>query len=71
MNAFNELKLDRAFSLLLDTLMQKHLDKITPNVSDTWTADELFLKVRGMKYLYALLDDETRFWIAKEIADSK
>ena len=35
-------------------------------------ADELFLKVHGnMKYLYALMDDETRFWIAKEVADTK
>lgn len=53
-------------------LMAKYLDKITPQVSDTWRADELFLKVRGnMKYLYALMDDETRFWIAKEVADTK
>ena len=53
-------------------LMEKYLDKITPQVSDIWRADELFLKVRGnMKYLYALMDDETRFWIAKEVADSK
>ena len=28
-------------------LMEKYLDKITPNVSDTWRADELFLKVKG------------------------
>jgi transposase-like protein len=46
-------------------LMEKYLDKITPNVSDTWRADELFLKVKGnMKYLYALMDDQTRYWIA-------
>jgi transposase-like protein len=53
-------------------LMEKYLDKITPNVSDTWRADELFLKMRGnMKYLYALMDDQTRFWIAQEVADTK
>jgi transposase-like protein len=53
-------------------LMDKYLDKITPNVSDTWRADELFLKVKGnMKYLYALMDDQTRFWIAQEVADTK
>ncbi len=53
-------------------LMEKYLDRITPNVSDTWRADELFLKVKGnMKYLYALMDDQTRFWIAKEVADTK
>lgn len=53
-------------------LMQKYLEKITPQVSDTWRADELYLKIKGdMKYLFALMDDETRFWIAQEVADSK
>jgi len=52
--------------------MRKYLDKITPQVSDTWRADELFLKVRGdMKYLYAMMDNDTRFWIAQQVADSK
>jgi transposase-like protein len=52
--------------------MEKYLDKITPNVFDTWRADELYLKVKGnMKYLYALMDDQTRFWIAQEVADTK
>jgi hypothetical protein len=26
---------------------------------------------RYMKYVFALMDDETRFWLASEIADSK
>jgi transposase-like protein len=53
-------------------LMEKYLDRISPHVSNTWRADELFLKVKGnMKYLYALMDDETRFWIAKEVSDTK
>jgi len=53
-------------------LMQKYLDKITPQVSDTWATDELFLKVKGnMKYLYAMMDEQTRFWIAQEVADTK
>jgi transposase-like protein len=52
--------------------MEKYLERITPQVSDTWRADELFLKVHGnMKYLYALMDDQTRFWIAQEIAHTK
>ena len=52
--------------------MERYLDKITPNVGDTWRADELFLKVKGnMKYLYALMDDQTRFWIAQEVAETK
>jgi putative transposase len=53
-------------------LMEKYLDKITPQVSDVWRADELYLKVKGnMKYLFAMMDDETRYWIAQEVADSK
>src|SRR5208282_4548494 len=53
-------------------LMEKYLDKITPQVGDVWRADELYLKMRGdTKYLYALMDDETRFWIAKEVANTK
>jgi transposase-like protein len=53
-------------------LMEKYLDKITPQVSDTWAADELFLKVKGnLKYLYAMMDEQTRFWIAQEVADTK
>lgn len=41
-------------------------------MSDAWRADELYLKVKGdMKYLFALMDDETRFWIAQEVADIK
>ncbi|HKI09581.1 MAG TPA: DDE-type integrase/transposase/recombinase [Nitrososphaeraceae archaeon] len=32
--------------------------------------DELFLKVKGNnKYLFALMDDETRFWIAQQVED--
>jgi len=53
-------------------LMGSYIDKIIPNVSDTWRADELWLKVKGdMKYLFALMDDETRFWIAQEVAETK
>ena len=53
-------------------LMEKCLEQIKPQVSETWRADELYLKVKGnMKYLYAMMDDETRFWIAQEVADTK
>lgn len=48
------------------------LKKLKPNVGDVWRADELWLKVNvDMKYLFALMDDETRFCIAQEIADTK
>jgi transposase-like protein len=53
-------------------LMQKYLEKIVPQVGDTWRADEVWVKVKGdLKYVFALMDDETRFWIAQEVADSK
>ncbi len=53
-------------------LMQSYLDNIIPQVGDTWRADEVYVKVKGDKrYMFALMDDETRFWIAQEVADSK
>lgn len=53
-------------------LMESYLEKIVPQVGDTWRADELWIKVKGdLKYLFALMDDETRFLIAKEISDKK
>ena len=53
-------------------LMKEYSEKLTPNVSDTWRADELWIKVSGnMKYLFSMMDDETRFWIAQEVAETK
>ncbi len=53
-------------------LMRNYVESFQPNVSDTWRADELYVKIKGdMKYLFALMDDETRFWIAQEVAESK
>jgi len=53
-------------------LMQKYTESIIPNVGDTWRADEIYLKVKGnMKYLFSMMDDETRFWIAQEVEESK
>jgi putative transposase len=54
------------------TLMRDYVETLKPNVSDTWRADELYIKIRGnMKYLFAMMDDETRFWIAQEVAETK
>lgn len=53
-------------------LMDKYIEKLAAQVSGTWRADELYVKIkRDMKYLFALMDDETRFWIAQEVAESK
>ncbi|MEM3063964.1 MAG: hypothetical protein QW177_01165 [Candidatus Nitrosotenuis sp.] len=46
-------------------LMEKYLEKITPQVGDKWRADEVWVKIKGdMKYLFAMMDDDTRFWLA-------
>jgi putative transposase len=53
-------------------VMKDYVEKFKPNVSDTWRADELWIKVKGdTKYLFALMDDETRYWIAQEVAETK
>ncbi len=53
-------------------LMEEYLVKIKPQIGEVWRADELYFKVKGnMKYLYAVMDDETRFWIAKEVSSTK
>jgi transposase-like protein len=53
-------------------LMESYIDKIVPVVGDAWRADELWIKVRDdLKYVFALMDDETRYLIAHEVADRK
>jgi putative transposase len=53
-------------------LMKEYSERLVPNVGNTWRADELWVKVKGdMKYLFAMMDDETRFWIAQEVAETK
>jgi len=53
-------------------LMERYLDEITPQVGDTWRTDELYVKIKGnMKYLFAMMDDETRFRIAQMVSEHK
>jgi len=53
-------------------LMERYLSTIQPQLSDTWRADEMFLRMKGdLKYLYALMDDSTRFLIAQQVASTK
>ena len=52
--------------------MERYLEQIKPAVSEGWRADELHVKVKGnMKNLFVLMDDQTRFWIAQQVADTK
>ena len=53
-------------------LMETFVDKIRPQVGEAWRTDELYLKIKGnRRYLFAMLDSETRFWIAKMVAEHK
>ncbi len=53
-------------------LMERYVEQITPEVGEAWRADELYFKVKGnMKYLFALMDEDTRFWVAQQVADTK
>jgi putative transposase len=52
--------------------MNTNLEKFKPNIGQAWRTDELYLKIKGnTKYLYALMDDETRFWIDQQVAETK
>lgn len=53
-------------------LMERYVDKIQPQVGNAWRTDELYLKIMGnQKYLFAMMDDETRYWIAQQVAEHK
>jgi len=53
-------------------LMKAYLEKLIPNVTEAWRIDGLYLKARkNPMYLFALMDDQTRFWIAQQVADTK
>ena len=44
----------------------------TSQVGNKWHADEVWLKVKGnRKYLFAMMDSEARFWLAKMLAKKK
>ena len=54
------------------SLMEKYLEKITPQVGEQWRTDELYLKIKGdKKYLFAMLDSETRFWLSQMVSEHK
>lgn len=53
-------------------LMDSYLQRMQPSLSDTWRTDELWLRIKkSQKYLYALMDDQTRYWIAMQVAHTK
>ena len=53
-------------------LMDRFMDSITPLVGEQWRTDEIYLKIRGnRRYLLDMLDSDTRYWLAKTVAEHK
>jgi transposase-like protein len=53
-------------------LMERYVEQITPQLGDTWRTDEMFVKIKGnMRFLFGMMDDETRFRIAQLVAERK
>ena len=53
-------------------LMDRFMDSITPLVGEQWRTDEIYLKIRGnRRYLLDMLDSDTRYWLAKMVAEHK
>jgi len=54
------------------TMASKYLNEIVPRVGNWVRADEVWVKVAGeQKYLFASMDDDTRYWLASDLADTK
>ena len=53
-------------------LIKVYLETITPQVGNVWRADEIYIQISGkLRYLFIMMDDETRFWIAHDVALKK
>ncbi len=53
-------------------LTTEYADGIIPQVGKWFRADEVWVKINGKKYyLFASMDDDTRYWLASELADNK
>ena len=49
-----------------------YLNGIVPRVGNWFRADEVWVKVNGNQcYLFASMDDDTRYWLASDMADNK
>ena len=53
-------------------LTSVYLNGIVPRVGNWFRADEVWVKVNGEQcYLFASMDDDTRYWLASDMADNK
>ena len=53
-------------------MTSKYLNGIVPRVGNWFRADEVWIKINGKQnYLFASMDDDTRYWLASDVADNK
>ena len=53
-------------------LMDRYLDMIIAQVGEKWRTDETCIMIRGdCKYLFAMLGNDTGYWLAKMVAEHK
>ncbi len=53
-------------------LAAEYLNGIVPRVGNWFRADEMWIKINGKQcYLFASMDDDTRYWLASDLADNK
>ena len=53
-------------------MTSKYLNGIVPRVGNWFRADEVWIKIAGKQnYLFASMDDDTRYWLASDIAETK
>ena len=49
-----------------------YLNGIVPRVGNWFRADEVWIKINGKQnYLFASMDDDTRYWLASDMANNK
>ncbi len=49
-----------------------YLNGIVPHAGNWFRADEVWIKIAGKQnYLFASMDDDSRFWLASDVADNK
>lgn len=54
------------------TLTSEYLNQIVPRVGNWVRADEIWMRIAGeQKYLFASMDDDTRYWLAYDVSDTK
>ena len=53
-------------------LISEYLKNITPRLSSWFRADEVWLNIKEKQnYLFVGICDDTRFWIAKDVVNTK